>query len=155
MRDAFHNITIHKSYLIAETSSREQAQVDAHLPRQLAPAAVHTPSLRTTDSLIAFPSTPAARLPEDVACCSRVFTRGRQKGRVADNISVARVLLPVASASRATTVGLVPSRSFRSSPGQIFDSLNSATIRCDTAKKNVEIARTCYRYLSRGLRFIF
>lgn len=89
-RQAFYNIPTYKSYLIAETSLREQAQVDAHLLRQLAPAAVHTPSLRTTDSLIAFPSTPAARLPEDVACCSRVFTRGRQKGREADNKCSAR-----------------------------------------------------------------
>lgn len=89
--------------LIAETSLRE------HGAGRRAPAsAVSTggraharPSLRITDSLIAFPSTPAARLPEDVACCSRVFTRGRRDGR--PTISVARVLLPVASASRATT----------------------------------------------------
>lgn len=41
----------------------------AHLPRQLAPAAVHTPSV-AIDSLIALPSVLSwLGLAEDVACC--------------------------------------------------------------------------------------
>lgn len=77
---------------------------------------------------------------------TRVYSR--QKGREADNKCSARA----APGRFRVTRDDRSSPSFRSSPGQIFDSLNSATIRFDTAKN---VGTVLPLSLSRGVCYLF